>query len=183
MPVDLVDNLLDIAAGTSSPTPPPPPPVKETPLGDALKQLAKDGGALTGDQEKNLSQAWSKGEVGLVRIARPHTVVGAFANLDELKSYNALNSGGEAPPALVERFQELKAAEESGTTLFFPLQGDKVMGFLPVRTHDNWMRTDAAGAAILLARGEKLRCVDADGRVQELDRKGHLQESQANPEQ
>ncbi len=120
-----------------------------------------------------VEKAFQTGAEALVRFESPVTTVASFKNQAELSTYARLNGGDDlmgdleqflqVPEETRTAFHQLTKLAGDGNAFYFPRQRDRLSGFLPLPDAKTWLRTDAAGAAILLARGEDVRVLQADG--------------------
>lgn len=120
-----------------------------------------------------VQKAFETGAEALVRFESPVTTVASFKDQTELATYARLNGGDDlmgdleqflkVPEETRTAFHQLTKLAGEGNALYFSRQRDRLSGFLPLPDAKTWLRTDAAGAAILLARGEDVRVLQADG--------------------
>lgn len=120
-----------------------------------------------------IEKAFQNGSEALVRFESPVTSVASFTSQSELATYARLTGGDDlmgdleqflqVPEETRTAFHQLNQLAGEGHSFYFPRQRDRLSGFIPLPDAKTWLRTDAAGAAILLARGEDVRVLQADG--------------------
>lgn len=153
-----------------APPPQPAPPPEPGPVTKAVSQLADLGLKILPGADEKIAKSFSEKYEALVRIGAPYTMVVSVQDQAELEAYTRLRTGKETPGSeLSQTHSKLHELDGQGVSFYFERATGPLMGKLPLEGPKAWLRTDAAGAAILLARGESLRLLGADGQDQKLD--------------
>ncbi len=153
-----------------APPPQPAPPPEPGPVTKAVGQLSDLGLKILPGADEKIAKSFSEKYEALVRIGAPYTMVVSVQDQAELEAYTRLRTGQETPGSeLSQTHSRLHELDEQGVSFYFERATGPLMGKLPLEGPRAWLRTDAAGAAILLARGESLRLLGADGQDQKLD--------------
>ncbi len=151
-------------AGAPAATEQPAPPRTDPVVAEALNTLVDAGLRFTNDADQRLEQAFAGKREALLRVGAPYTMVASFASVGELQEYAGLRSGARTS----DTFEGLKKLDEQGLSFYFSRDTGKLLGKLPMEGPKAWLRTDAAGAALLMGRGESIRLLGADGSEQKL---------------
>lgn len=142
---------------------PEPAPVL-TPVQDALGDLAQAGYKIVLKSDERIEQSFANKQESLVRLGAPYTMVASVHSVEELQTFANLATGQEvADKGLAETHAKLTELDSEGLSFYFARETGPLLGKLPTNGPTAWLRTNAAGAAILLARGESLRILGADG--------------------
>lgn len=154
----------------SSSAPPPPPTAPKSPVDRAFQQLSDNGVRFVDGQNKWVENSFAKGGGALVRAHRDFNFIVEFEGLEDLQKAAGLDSGTVQDPV----YSRAKELQGKGARFYLPLEGDPKMGYLPGKTHENWLRTDAVGATLRLGKGKEIRVLTADGELHNLSKADQL---------
>ena len=162
-PVHRLSPKLPATVRPLPPTPPgePPQPTPsdqvqlkgdETPkqLFAQLKALGKDPGR---DAAARMLGSQKAGYESLIRFQGEDELVVSLRDAKELSDYVALVGGGTAPEEVQKPYSELTRLAEQGNHFFLKRDG-------------SYLKTDLAGAALVLARGDELVRLGPAGEVE-----------------
>ncbi|MEW6279302.1 MAG: hypothetical protein AB1758_11805, partial [Candidatus Eremiobacterota bacterium] len=130
----------------------------------AIGNLTQLGVGTVPDLAERIRKSFSQGYEALVRLNVPHTVIASFRDEQDLENYAGLRQGKPCDdPTVQAGHATLLGLEQKGIAYFFPRETGPLGGRLPLEGPTAWLRTDAAGAALLLARGQSIRVISPDG--------------------
>lgn len=132
------------------------------PVADLYADLGKAGHSTSEAQVRHAMENFEEHREALVTFKEKPGRVYSFASVDELQSFvQGRQDATKLPDGTRQLHEDLSALEDRGASLMF---GRKAT------FSTEWLDTDAAGATILLQRGEQVVALDRYGEVVKLDK-------------
>lgn len=132
---------------------------KQAAIKSTLSDLEGSGYKAVKAESRDIQRSHDAGFESLVRFKEPRGVTVSFRSPEDLDKFAALVKG-QGDAETVKTRDQLRQFSLAGDSFYFPRGKGSMM-----RPGPDWLRTDANGAALMLARGESIHRVTGDGQV------------------
>ncbi len=148
---------------------------KRAAIKSTLAELETSGYKAVKAEARDIQRSHDAGFESLVRFKEPKGVTVSFRSPEDLDKFAAL-AKGQGDAETIKTRDQLKQFQLAGDSFFFPRGQGSMM-----KPGPDWLKTDANGAALMLARGESIHRVTADGQVLPLKSAGAVSTSTPEP--